>query len=325
LLLLGAGPAHEALLRLWARQPPGGLEVLALVSAAERQRLAPLASAASVPLLEAQPVAWDAATRRIPLADGRAADYELLSLAPTPATSRDALPGARGQALFAQPAETLRGLLPGLDELAAQRVIDVVVIGGGITGCELALALQRRLSAGGSERARVALVLGAERPLAQAPAWPPGAVQRLLGWLAARRITLFRERASAIEPGAVVLASGARLACDAPVLATGAAPPPWLAASGLALDEAGWPQAQATLQSPSHAEVLVARHAAVAPLLAANLQRLASGVALQPGRPSRSGPLWLDAGDGRALFAWGPWWEGGRLAGWCRRRLTPSA
>ena len=71
-------------------------------------------------------------------------------------------------------------------------------------------------------------------------------------------MTVFRDSCAALERGAVVLGSGARLACDAPVLATGAQAPGWLAGSGLALDERGFVLTGPTLQSTSHAQVFAA-------------------------------------------------------------------
>jgi hypothetical protein len=67
--------------------------------------------------------------------------------------------------------------------------------------------------------------------------------------LAARRVTVFRDTCAELQPGVLVLGSGARLACDAPVLATGAEPPPWLAGSGLQLDVRGFVLHRPTLQS----------------------------------------------------------------------------
>jgi NADH dehydrogenase FAD-containing subunit len=69
------------------------------------------------------------------------------------------------------------------------------------------------------------------------------------------RITLFRDNCVEIRSDAVVLASGARLACDVPVIVTGAEAPAWLVGSGLALDGQGFVVTGPTLQSGSHAEV----------------------------------------------------------------------
>ena len=115
------------------------------------------------------------------------------------------------------------------------RVLDVVLIGGGAAGMELAMALQFRLAGQGDERARVALVTGGPPPLF---GYPQTVIERGLKALAQRRITVFHDSCASIEPGALHLGSGARLACDAPVIATGGDAPPYLAGSGLRHAEA---------------------------------------------------------------------------------------
>lgn len=336
--MLGGGPAHVQVLAAFARERPAGLEAMliapapdgvdaarlpALVAgdaepAACSVALAPLTAAAGVALVAGTAVALDARQRVLRLADGRSAEYELLSIDGVAQPRRDALPGAREHGLFVHPPEAFARLLPAVLALAQERVLDVVVVGESDAAFELALAFEWRLNGRGPERARVAWVTGGPAPLAD---WPEAA--RLAGTrrLQARRITIFREGAAALRPGAVVLASGARLACDVPVLATGTEPPPWLAASGLALD-GGAVQAGPTLQSPSHPEVFAAPEAGAAAgaLLAENLRRFAGGGTLQTLAPAARGPRWLWCGPGRAIGVWGGLLLTGRAAGWFHAR-----
>ncbi len=341
--MLGGGRSHVALLRELARERIAAAEVM-LVSprptllhpamlpglVAGRHEaaactlalaLAPLAQAAGVRFVEGQATALNAAQRIVTLADGRAAEYDLLSIATGQAPRRDMLPGAAGQALFARPAAAFVQLLPPLLDLAARRVLDIVVIGGGVTAFELALALQQRLGAPDDERARVALVTGGPEPLA---GWPAGATAAAAQLLRQRRITVFREPAARIEPRAVVLQSGARLACDAPVIANEGEGPAWLAGSGLALDGQGFVATGETLQSVSHPEVFAIGEVAAGPgrsdpraaaALAVNLRRHAGGGDLMPFAPRSRIPAVAELGDGRALAAWGSWWTMGRWAG----------
>ncbi|MDP3224635.1 MAG: FAD-dependent oxidoreductase, partial [Rubrivivax sp.] len=274
-LLLGGGHAHVHVLQALAREPLVGAEV-ALVTPYARQMysgmvpglvaghyrvdscaiaLQPLAAAAGVHFIEGSAVALDSDARKVTLADGRVAGYEVLSVDTGAVMDRDRLPGAREHGLFVRPIEHFVRLLDGLLDLAARRVLDVVVVGGGAAGVELALALQHRLSGGGEERARIALVTGGGNPL---EGYAPGVMRHAKAALERHHVTVFRDTCQQLLPGTLVLGSGARLACDAPVLATGAEAPAWLAGSGLTLDERGFIVTGPMLQSASHKEVFAA-------------------------------------------------------------------
>lgn len=354
ILLLGGGHAHVHVLQALAREPVAGAEVL-LVAPFERAvysgmvpgvvaghyraaqaaiALAPLAAAAGVPLVEGRAVALDPARRVVQLADGRVAEYDLLSLDVGGTQSRDMIPGAREHGLFVRPIEHFVRLLDGLLRLAEQRVLDIVVVGGGAAGVELALALAHRLAGPDGERARIALVTGGPPPLA---GYAPRAIEHAERALARARITVFRERCARIEAGGLVLGSGARLACDAPVIATGAEPHPWLAASGLAVDGHGFVATGPTLQSRSHPEVFAAGDCAsradvmhprsgvhavrAGPALARNLRLAAGGGTLIPYQPPRRTLNLVSCGARRAILAWGPLVAEGRWVWWWKDRI----
>ena len=354
LLLLGGGHAQVHVLQALAREPLAGADV-ALITPFARQMysgmvpglvaghyraeqcaiaLQPLADAARVQLIEGSAVALDAAARRVTLADGRVADYDVLSLDTGAVMDRDQLPGAREHGLFVRPIEHFVRLLDGLLDLAARRVLDVVVVGGGAAGVELALALQHRLAGRGEERARVALVTGGPDPLA---GYAPGVMQRAAQALARQKVTVFRDSCVALEPGAVVLGSGARLACDAPVLATGAQAPGWLTGSGLALDERGFVLTGTTLQSTSHAQVFAAGDVATrtdvqhaksgvyavraGPPLALNLRRYIGGGALEAHVPQRRTLNLISCGERQAIVSYGNLAAQGRWAWWWKDRI----
>ena len=359
-LLLGGGHAHLLVLRALARQPLAGAEVMLITpgreltysgmvpglvaghySAAQcRIALAPLAAAARVSLVEGQATALDAAARRVQLADGRSAEYDVLSLDTGSVQNRGSLPGAREHglaALFLRPIDAFVELQDGLAEQARQRPLNVVVLGGGAAGFELALALQHRLQPV-SPASRVALLSGDGEPLA---GYPPAVMRAGARALARRRITVFRERAAALQAGAVVLASGARVACDAAVIATGTEPAPWLARSGLALCPRGFVLTGPTLQSSSHPEVFAAGDVATradsphpksgvhavraGPPLALNLQRFVGGGPLVPYQPQARTLNLLSCGGRSAIAAWGGLSLGempfGRLAWWWKDRI----
>ncbi len=354
LLLLGGGHAHVHVLQALAREPLVGAEV-AMVTPFARQlysgmvpgvvaghyrvddcaiALQPLAAAAGVHFMAGAAVKLDAAARQVTLGDGRVVDYEVLSLDTGAAMDRDRMSGASEHGLFVRPMEHFVRLLEGLYDLAARQVLDVVVVGGGAAGVELALALEYRLAGRGEERARVALVTGGPDPL---DGYAPGVMQRVARVLAQRRITVFRDQCQALEAGAVLLSSGARLACDVPVLATGAEAPAWLRGSGLQLDERGFVATGAGLQSASHSDVFAVGDVAsradlphprsgvyavrAGPALALNLRRFVAGGQVQSHQPSLRALNLISCGERRAIVSWGGLALQGRWAWWWKDRI----
>jgi NADH dehydrogenase FAD-containing subunit len=336
LLLLGGGLVHAQVLRALAQQPLVGAEVALLAPHAQLLHpallpgivtgqlrpdeatvaLPALAEAARARFVEGSVAALHANKRCALLADGRVAEYELLSIDTGPVIDRDAIPGAREHALFPWPAEPGLRLLEALWDLAARRVLDVVVLGADADAVALALALQHRLAGQGEERARIALVTGGGEPLAGDALLQPFVRKAL----ERARITVFREACSRIGQGVLHLASGARLACDAPLVAGPLGGPGWLGSSGLQVDAQGHVAVGATLQSLSHPEVFAAPSQAASALLL-NLRRLSGGGLLQPARLKRGGPRFLPGGDGRAWLAWGRLVAQGRwCGGWMQRR-----
>jgi NADH dehydrogenase FAD-containing subunit len=150
-------------------------------------------------------------------------------------------------------------------------------------------------------------------------------VQRALRRL---NVTLIPETCVGVEVGALLLANGARLVCDAPVLAVGTQAPAWLADSGLALDEAGYLAVNAFQQSTSHPRVFAAGdvtsrvdaphprngvHAVRAgvPLLA-NLRAAMQALPLKPYTPPPRTLNLLACGSRYAIGTWGPFSFEGR-------------
>ena len=350
LVLLGGGHAHVFVLQALAQEPLPGVETV-LVTPYERQvysgmvpgvvaghyavdeaviPLLPLVRQARVRRLLTSAVGLDAQARRVRLADGSVLAYDVLSVATGAVADRGAIPGAREHALFVRPAEQFLLLMQRLRALCADRPLDIVVIGGGAAGFELALGLSHALgegavATGSAGGARVALVTGGGDPLSN---YPAGVVARGLRALKRQRVTVLRSPCIGIEPGAVILEQGTRVACDAPVVALGAAAAAWLQGSGLALDERGFIATGSTLQSTSHPHVFAAGDVAsradavhpksgvyavrAGPALALNLRRLLTGGELLPHLPQQRTLNLLSCGDRHAIASWGRWSAEGR-------------
>ena len=350
LVLLGAGHAHVQVLNEFAREPMPAARVT-LVSpfaqlvysgmvpgvvaghytAAEGTiAIEPLAARAGVLFLQQAAVQLDATARTVTLTDTSVLSFDALSIDTGALMDRDSIPGARELALFVRPIEHFMQLLQPLLELAARRTLSLVVVGAGAGGVELTLALQYRLG----ERARLSLVTGGTPPL---PNHPAPVQARALRALKRLGVTVFEDSCAAIEAGHVLLGGGARLACDAPLLAIGASAPKWLVGSGLALDEQGFIAAGSTLQSLSYPHVFAAGDVAsrsdaqrprsgvyavrAGPPLALNLRRFMAAGELVKYAPQRHALNLLSCGERRAIASWGNWSAEGRWVWWWKDRI----
>ena len=116
------------------------------------------------------------------------------------------------------------------------------------------------------------------------------------------------------------------------LLASGARPWPWLTASQLASDAAGFIAIRPTLQCESHAQIFAVGDCASldgmrrsgrfavrqAPVLSANLQAALQGRPLRQYRAQWQSLALLATGDGGALLGWHDWSAGGQLYGHCK-------
>jgi NADH dehydrogenase FAD-containing subunit len=290
-----------------------------------------LARAAHTKLLITQALALDASAQTLRLANGELLRYDVLSLNTGPVQSRERIPGAREHALFVRPIEDFVQLWQRTLALAATRTLNIVVIGSGAAGVELALAMRQALGQQGS------LTLVSDGPVL---AGYPAAVQRRASTALKRAgIQVVLGRCTAIE-AQHVLVNDMRIACDAPVVATGADAPAWLAASGLALNVDGFVRVGPTLQCAHHPNVLAAgdviarddvQHprsgvyaVRAGPVLAANLRALVAGGPLTPYAPQRHSLNLLALGDGRAVASWGGWSMQGAWMGRWKDRIDRS-
>ena len=211
-------------------------------------------------------------------------------------------------------------------ELAQNRALRVAVIGAGAAGIELAMAMAHRLP--GSS---LTLISG-DAPVAAR--YPQGVQQRVRQALKQRHITVLNERVVGLQAGEVLLANGARLVCDVPVIAIGGQAPAWLADSGLALDEHGFMAVDACLRATRHAEVFavgevstrvdqpLARSGVYAvrtgPALRKNLAAVVAGAEPSPHQPPQNTLNLLCCGHHEAIASWGDYSAQGRWVGWLK-------
>ena len=366
LVLLGGGPAHVHLLahlgRLGQNALPG--VQVTLVTPAQHlvctrllpgfvagQRtmadclipLEPLVQRSGVRWQAARAVALDVEAQAILLDDNSVLRFDWLSLCNEPLQDRDvierAMPGARKNGLFVRPLDAFCALWPRVPELAANQALRVAVIGGELEGgsagtLAIELALAVRFSLPG---AAVTLITGGA-PLAAD--FAPAMQKRIAQALRQRNVTVLADTATRIDGGNILLGCGASLACDVPLIATGAQAPAWLANSGLAMDERGFIAVDADQRSTSHANIFVADagdddfdHAGQA-LVGSLEASLSAGTKSGPtGGPARGTPgrrllaqppKLLSCSDGHAIAGWYGYAAQGRWVNWLKNRRDQS-
>lgn len=321
LVLAGAGHAHLEVLRHFGRQSPGaepprltlvtpeatviysgavpGVVAGLLPPGAAEIPLAPLLAKAGAEWIEDQVTGLDAERRLLLLRRNPPLAYDLLSLdtGALPATPPGCVPVRPWRGLFAA--------LAALDPAAGR----VAVIGAGIGGVELALALARRPGP------HPLLLEAAPELLPGLPASFRARAERILRLAGISWRTDFP--VECLDDGVLHSAEGRMGQVALAIACTGARPAIDLRGSGLACDAAGFPRVDATLRSPSHREVFGAGDGVgsglpkagvwavrAGPVLAGNLSRALRGEAPEPWTPQRQALVLLGTGRGEALGLW---------------------
>ena len=304
--------------------------------------LGPLARFAGARLFHAEAVGLDL-DRRAVLCRGRPPiPYDVLSIDTGIAPRLDA-PGAAEHAV---PVKPIGGLVARWERLerrvrASPRKLRIAVVGAGAAGVELTLSMQHALAAGSSPFPAPEFHLFGAAPTVL-PTHNRGARRRFGRLLAARGVRVhLGARVTRVDAGRLETAGGATFEVDEIVWASAAAPPAWPAASGLAVDGAGFIAVDATLQSTSHPGVFAAGDVAAVEdhprekagvfavrqgkPLAANLRRALLGERLQPFRPQRRFLSLIGAGGRYAVASRGRWSAEGawvwRWKEWIDRRF----
>src|SRR5207302_935908 len=205
----------------------------------------------------------------------------------------------------------------------------LAIVGGGASGCELALAIHKRL--GRHSGFRLTLLQANETLV---PQFPLGVAQAFATGFRERGIDFHVNRpVIGAQDGQLLLAGGETIACDAVLWATQASPPPVLGQSGLAVDAGGFLQVKETLQSIADPAVFgtgdcvsfqafpdlprngvhAVRQGAV---LFDNVGRFLKEEPLRPFRPQRFTLNLLNTADNQAILSYGPLHRKSR---WARR------
>jgi NADH dehydrogenase FAD-containing subunit len=148
-----------------------------------------------------------------------------------------------------------------------------------------------------------------------------GGGPRLQRRLRAAGIVVHKGMAVRIDERAVHLAEGASLGADGVIVATGSAAPPWIAASGLPVDGAGYARVGPTLGVIGQPAIFAAGDCAsiegrpqprsgvhalrMGPALLENLRRSVAGAALVTYAPRQRALHLISVGDRYAIGTWG--------------------
>ena len=340
-VLVGAGNAHLVFLRRWRMSPWPGVAVTLVTEFAEvpysamvpghiagdyrweeiTLDLVQFCRSAGVRFVAARVTAVDTARRLVQLEDRAAISYDVLSLGlgSLPAAPESC---ANGEwSFWIRPLGILTRQLERLEESLCQspRPFHLAVVGGGVSGCELALAIRKRFAQ--STDFRLTL-LQANRQLL--PSFPDRAA-RLMEQRLQDASLVVRLDACVIggEPDRLRLSSGEEIACDGVLWATPAAPPDCLRSSGLSIDDAGFLRVGETLQSLGDTAVFgtgdcvtftpqptLPRNGVHAVrqgrVLFDNVRELLHERPLTPFQPQRNCLCLMNTADGEAILSYGP-------------------
>lgn len=332
LVLVGGGHSHALVLRSLAMKPVAGLRVTLVSPAAftpysgmlpgllaghytleeTHIDLARLCQWGGVRFLTDTATSLDPVARRLHCAARGSLSYDMLSIDIGSQPELDSVPGARE---YAVPVKPVAGLwsrwteLQKAEHLGEQRI---AVVGGGAGSVEVILAIAHRLR---ERRPSLDLYCGADEVLPGYPASARRVVERRL-----RDYTIGLRcgaRVARVGEGRLEFEDGGDASFDTLIWCTGAAAAPWVAQSGLPVDERGFMVVEDTLQSSAYPEVFGAGDIAVqhrhprpkagvyavrqGPVLADNLRAFALGRSLREHRPQTRFLSLLSLGDQSAV------------------------
>ena len=366
LVLIGGGHSHVAVLKRFGMDPLPGVRITLICRDSHTPYsgmlpgliaghyafdevhidLGPLSRLAGARFYHDEVTGIDLEGRRVLCRNRPPTHYDVLSIniGSTPRTSD--VEGATGAVV---PVKPIGGFLDRwqalMERVLARGAARIAVVGGGAGGVEILLAAQHRLRGLLGDRGRNGdrlefhLFTDTDEILPTHNARVRAKFRRVL---AERQVRVHAGNAVvAVEPGRLTLRDGAVHDVDEILWVTAAGAAPWLAASGLQVDDDGFIAVDDTLRSASHRDVFAAGDIAAmidhprpksgvfavrqgAPL-ARNLRRALLGRPLQPFSPQRRFLSLITTGDRYAVASRGGWaLEGAgmwRLKDWIDRRF----
>ncbi|WP_298497674.1 selenide, water dikinase SelD [uncultured Maritimibacter sp.] len=321
LVLIGGGHAHALVLRMWAMKPLAGVRVTLInpgptapysgmlpghIAGHYRRAdldidLVRLARFAGSRLVRGAACRVDAMSRRVFLTDGREIAYDVASL---DVGIHAELPGVAGfgaHGLGVKPLDRFASAFARFrDRVAAGEVPpEVCVIGAGVAGCEVALAMHHALARDGAVP-KVALV----EATGSLSGFAPRAEARMRAALAEAGVDLrLSSSVARIEADRVLPAAGDALPSRFTVGATGAVAHGWLSETGLPVTDDGFVLTGADCRVSGQADLFAVGDCAhfsprplvkagvyavrVAPVLLHNLRARLAGGEMRAFKPQR--------------------------------------
>jgi selenide, water dikinase len=339
LVLVGGGHAHVHVLKRFGMRPVPGVRLTLIARDIETPYsgmlpgyiagyyrfdechidLLRLARFAGARLIHDEAIGLDRAHGAVLCRDHPPIRYDIVSLDIGITPRRDAVPGAAEHTVPVKPidrfAERWEKLLDRAKGLGRLRL---AVVGGGAGGVELALAAQHRIAGLLADPPEVTLVTRD----ALLPSHNPRVRAKFSQILAERGVRVVANSPVArVEPERLILADASEIAFDEALWVTEASAAPWLAETGLALDQNGFVEIDEYLRSPTDPAVFAAGDVAAmrghprdksgvyavraGPKLAANLRRALAGQPLRRAVPQSRALALIGTGDGRAVASRG--------------------
>jgi len=284
LVLIGGGHSHVAVLKKFGMNPIPGLQITLITRDVHTPYsgmlpgyiaghysydeshidLRPLAKFCGARLIHASATYLELENKQVICGERPPIAYDVLSINTGSTPSHIEVPGSKQHALAVKP---INEFLDGWDEVM-QRVLEskgdfeVVVVGSGAGGVEVALATQFHLEQLLKEHALSAkklsfkLIAGSNAVLSS----HNNAIQKLFKEVMAERDIFVYSgvKAQSVNEHTIQLDNGETVQADAIIWATHASAPGWYKESGLAVDDKGFIEINDSLQSVSHQDVFAA-------------------------------------------------------------------
>jgi selenide,water dikinase len=342
-VLVGAGHAHVAVLRRFGMKPLPGVRFTLIARELHTPYsgmlpglvaglygfddahidTGPLARFAGARLYHDTAIGLDLTNKQVICRDRPPVPYDLLSLDIGSTPNTGLTPGAAEHAI---PVKPISAFLPRLEALITRVCKQkgrarIALVGAGAGGVELLLALERRLrrevAQAGYDPGNLTftLVSGSDEIL---PDFPKAFRRRFERLFAERGITVVTgARVTRVEAGILHCEIHGPLPADEILWTTRAAAVPWLAETGLTLDESGFVRVDACLRAEGRQDVFAAGDIAAfgprdlpksgvyavraGPVLADNIGRTLIGESLRPFRPQREALYLVSTGKRHAI------------------------